>query len=156
MNGNVKEALCDWIFENATHEELANFASDIMSRQQREQKMVKELAEYVGFNPVNGKVKVVAPVVEKRPVQPVFAALPVDESKPKVTNPLIEPPGEASSKIGNDTREKIREHLKDGPETLQGIAGLIKRPSSAAQSLMKLLWNRKEVIYDGEKYMLRA
>lgn len=156
MNENVKEALCDWIFKTATDEELTNFAADIMSRKQREAKMVKELAEFVGFSAVNGKVKPVVQPVEKRPVQPVFAALPVDEAKPKVTNPLIEPPGDASSKIGGETRDKIREHLKDGPETLQGIAGLIKRPSSATQSLMKLLWNRKEVIYDGEKYMLRA
>lgn len=156
MKGNVKEALCDWIFENATHEELANFASDIMGRQQREQKMVRELAEYVGFNPATGKVKVIPPAVEKRPVQPVFAALPVDENKPKLTLALIEPPGEASSKIGAETRDKIRAHLQDGPETLQGIASLIKRPSNVTASLLKLLWNRKEVIYDGEKYMLRV
>lgn len=156
MNENVKTALCDWIFETATDEELTNFASDIMSRKQREAKMVKDLAEFVGFNAASGKAKVVAPPVEKRPVQPVFAALPVDDTKPKVTNPLQEPPGDACSKIGSDTREKIRAHLKDGPDTLQGIAGLIKRPSSAAQSLMKLLWTRKEVIYDGEKFMLRA
>ena len=156
MNENVKEALCDWIFETATDEELANFASDIMSRKQREMKIVKELADYVGFNAASGKTKATPQVVEKRPVQPVFAALPVDEAKPKVTNPLVEPPGDPSSKIGGETRDKIRAHLKDGPETLGGIASLIKRPSGATQQLMKLLWNRKEVIFDGEKYMLRA
>lgn len=156
MNQNVKEALCDWIFDAATDEELTNFASEIMSRQQRETRMVKDLAEFVGFNPINGKMKPVVPVVEKRPVQPVFAALPTDESKPKITNQLAQPPGQSSAKIGSETRDKIRTHLKDGPETIDGLAALIKRPVAATQSLMKLLWDRKEVIYDGEKYMLRA
>lgn len=156
MNGDVKDALCDWIYDHATDEELAAFASDVMSRMQREQRLVKELAEFAGFNPTTGKVKPVVAPVERRPVQPVFAALPVDETKPRVTSALMAPPGEASSKIGSDTREKIRNHLKEGPETLQGIAALIKRPSSATQSLLKLLWDRKEVIYDGDKYMLRA
>lgn len=154
MKEPVKQALCEWIFKTATDEELTTFASELMNRKQRETKMVGELATFIGFSAVTGNVK--NPPVERQPVKPVFAAIAVDETKPSVINPLQEPPGDASAKIGGTTRDAIRAHLKDGPDTIAGISALIKRPVPATQQLLKLLWSRNEIIYDGEKYMLRA
>lgn len=152
MKDSIKRAICDWIYTTATDEELTNFAEDVAQRQKSAQAAVERLTKLIGMD---GPITI-APAV--KPVEPVFAALPTDvPAENKVDLSMLQvPPGEAASKMSNDVREKIRSHLAIGPETISGLAQLLKRPKGATQSIMKLMHNRKEVIYDGEKYILRT
>jgi hypothetical protein len=61
----------------------------------------------------------------------------------------VEPPGEACSRIGSETKEKIYAAL---PATLDGVCNALKQRQTSTSALLKLLWNRNEVKYDGSTY----
>jgi hypothetical protein len=62
------------------------------------------------------------------------------------------PPGFATTRIGQDTAADILRILDGAPATLEHIAKGIKRKPDDAQGLLKLLWERKKLSYDGEHY----
>ena len=61
----------------------------------------------------------------------------------------VEPPGEACKRIGAETQEEI---LKRLPATLDELCVAMTRKTEDMRSLLKLLWARKIVKFDGEKY----
>lgn len=146
MNNDLRSVICEWIAATATDDELLQLAASIKDRKQHETKLVTDVAGFMGVNAFTGKKREPLPTaVTKVATETVHELLPAP----------VEPPGVAASKIANETIEKIRNHLMVGPETINGIASLIKRPVKQAEPVMKLLWERKIVTYDGEKFKIR-
>jgi hypothetical protein len=79
--------------------------------------------------------------------------LPADDppAEPEVRLNKV-PPGFATTRIGQDTAADILRILDGAPATLEHIAKGIKRKPDDAQGLLKLLWERKKLSYDGEHY----
>lgn len=66
----------------------------------------------------------------------------------------FEPPGETASRIGADTKETIRKVLLEKDMDLATLALAIKRKPDELGPLLKLLWKRNEIRFDGLRYYL--
>lgn len=80
---------------------------------------------------------------------PAGAAGTVEEPKAAEPKPNVKPPGIATTRIGGETAHAIKAML---PATLEVIAKGVKRKPADAADLLVLLWNRKEITFDGENY----
>lgn len=59
------------------------------------------------------------------------------------------PPGTACQRIGSETKEKIMSAL---PAPLSSISAVIGQRQESTSALLRLLWNRNEIKFDGEEY----
>ena len=91
-----------------------------------------------------GPSKDVAVAVD--PEHPVVqAVLPAEPAE----RPKKVPPGIACTRIGQDTADAIMKLL---PADIETIEKAIKRKRFDAEALLKLLWERNKLGYDGEVY----
>lgn len=77
--------------------------------------------------------------------EPVHEVAPEAPAEPK----KVIPPGISCTRIGQDTAAAIMKLL---PAPIEVIEKSIKRNRFDAEALLKLLWERNKVIYDGEQY----
>lgn len=77
---------------------------------------------------------------------------PEDIAKVAAELPNTAPPGNAVTRIGQDTQKDILRVLNGAPATLEHIAKAIKRKPEDAQALLKLLWERSVVRYHDGLY----
>lgn len=75
-------------------------------------------------------------------------ALPIAET-PEPARKKVVPPGIACTRIGQDTEAAIMKLL---PADIEIIEKAIKRKRFDAEALLKLLWERNKLGYDGEVY----
>lgn len=85
-----------------------------------------------------------------QPIDPVAAveALPI-EPMPEPERKKVVPPGISCTRIGQDTAAEIMKLL---PADIETIEKAIKRKRFDAEALLKLLWERNKLGYDGEVY----
>lgn len=87
------------------------------------------------------------------PLSPIAAieAMPIAEA-PEPERKKVVPPGIACTRIGQDTEAAIMKLL---PADIETIEKAIKRKRFDAEALLKLLWTRSKIGYDGEVYHVR-
>ena len=76
------------------------------------------------------------------------------ESKNPPEKKNVEPPGTAAQRVVTSTIEKITKCLKHGPEPLSSINTFIKGREDNTKAVLKLLWQRKLIEFDGSEYCL--
>lgn len=150
MNNEFRKQIIEFVAERATDEELLQLASEVKARRQRESSLESELGNYIGVNRITGKSKDQAAVAA--PKGSVSAPDEVTSAPAAPKN--VVPPGNATARIGSDTKALIERHLKGGPDTADKIAVIIKRTPAQTRDLLKLLHDRKLVVFDGAKYNL--
>lgn len=65
-----------------------------------------------------------------------------------------EPPGTAAGRIGSKNRDAILGCLRRGPNDLEGISRHIKVGKNYLPPLLKLLWSRGEIKFDGTVFSI--
>lgn len=143
MNSEFRTSIVTFISEKGNDEELLQLAAEIKARRSRENTLESELGNYIGVNRLSGKPRDTTPAV------PVSAVEPQAPQKKPVT-----PPGTATSRMGADTKALIQRHLSKGPCSAQELSVVIKRNLTQTHDLLKRLWEKKEVTYDGDSYIL--
>lgn len=142
-----RKALCDFLFEKASDEDLLELAHQTKSRQLRIQSDLSDIKKFVGSTGFSKPVTSVEPTstpvkAEKAKAEPV-----ADESKTNIT-----PPGTASKRIGSSNKDTIMRLLKDKPRTASQINAGINGVQNNTDALLKLLWDRKELKFDGREF----
>lgn len=94
-----------------------------------------------------GKPTIDALVAKVDPLAAV-EALPISEPAAPSRAKKV-PPGIACTRIGQDTAAEIMKLL---PAPIEVIETSIKRKRADAEALLKLLWERNKLGYDGEVY----
>lgn len=92
-----------------------------------------------------------------RKVEPIVVAevkKAVAEEAATVSSTKIEPPGTATKAIKTATAEKIAKALETGPRGAEELRRILAAPLEHTRSLMRLLWEREAVLFDGEKYRI--
>lgn len=132
--------------EMACDDVLLRAIEDHMGRVHAEQSLWEQVRGFVG-NP------------HPRPTVPAApAAAPVsagaDEPAPgdEDEDTDVEPPGEACTRIGADTKSSILAFCRK-PKALEDIRKHIKKGEADTVRLLKLLWVRDDLRYDGESYV---
>ena len=85
------------------------------------------------------------PAPTPSPSEPIYEAEPEAPATPK----KVVPPGISCTRIGQDTAAAIMKLL---PAPIEVIEKSIKRNRVDAEALLKLLWERNKLGYDGEVY----
>lgn len=92
-----------------------------------------------------------------RKVEPVVVAegkkAMAEEAAP-VSSAKIEPPGTATKAIKTATAEKIAKALETRPRGEEELRRILAAPLEHTRNLMRLLWEREAVLFDGEKYRI--
>lgn len=64
----------------------------------------------------------------------------------------VAPSGEAAARITSGSKDAILEALRSGPLAVSAINTAIKGKADNTSRLLKLLWTRKEISFDGMRY----
>lgn len=127
-----------YLSTHASLDELIELVSNVVERKKRYLEDYRRLSQMI-----------------ERPTSAVSA--PTTQSKEPVQTPVeekavTEPPGTAAGRIGAATKIAINKVLSQGPLSPRDINARINGKTDNTNSLLKLLWKRGEVKWDGEKY----
>jgi hypothetical protein len=142
-----REKLVQWLSSEATDEILLRAAQETKDHKLFIAREFSSLDKYLGLVATSN---IVAPPT--LPTKPVSSDAKSSPTQPESASSSIPPPGTATSRIGTETKTAIKRHLDKGPDTDEAIAVVIKRTPAQTRDLLKLLWERKEVLFDGKKY----
>jgi hypothetical protein len=122
---------------------LSEQASDYILLRACESTVDERIQMRIDMTEISKAVKKVPP-----PTPAATAAKPV--VIPSTSN--VEPSGEAAARITNGSKEAILAALSTGPLTASAINTAIKGKADNTSRLLKLLWTRKEISFDGVRY----
>jgi hypothetical protein len=128
--------------ELAPDDVLLRAVEDYMRQREDAERIWEAVRGFSGAKPAKLDIPM-APA----PAMRAAAAAPADEGE----DDNVEPPGDAPTRIGRDTRDAILTCCRK-PKDLGDIAKFIKRKPDLAAGLCRLLWDRGELVYDGECY----
>jgi hypothetical protein len=127
-----RKTLLTFLFENASDQVLVTAVADCKAERENTRNQFISLMKYIGTG------------VEKR----VETSSPVSNPTVSATQSVVsDPPGEACSKIGANTRATLLARCKN-PTKPEHI-GRDMYPQ------MKLLWNRGDLLWDGISYITK-
>lgn len=151
LNENDRKVLCDYLAENAPDELLLRAVEDTREHRKFVQDEFEGVRKYIGagkFFPSTGQVKTT--------VQPYLTQSSEDDTKKQLSlvesvnqkSSNTEPPGTPVKRIGSGTLAQITRKLQEGPATLAAINQFINGNQSNTQSILRLMWDRKQVRYN--------
>lgn len=105
----------------------------------------KELHAYLGVRVIE------APKANYAPAKPFEEAQQRPEQKDEMPVHASEPPGTATKSIKGDTAAKLKNYLRQ-PRTAEDVRKHLKAPLEHAINLLRLLWEREIISFDGERY----
>lgn len=128
-----RETLLKFLADNASDQALVTAALDVKAERENLRNQFQSVANYLGRKPAAKPVETSSPV-------PTIATQPVASEVPS-------PPGEACSKIGSNTRA-----------TLLARCAKPTKPEDIGRAFfphLKLLWQRKELVWNGSEYYVK-
>lgn len=145
-----RKRLVDFLLREADDATLLDAVSDTVAQHTRSKSEFKRLNVQLGIPPVASAGAQGSATPAPTPTKAQQEAPPIAPAE--ATNQ--EPPGEACTRIGSDTKVAILGILRRGPANANKINAGINGKAGNTQKLLKLLWTRNLVTYDGEKFDL--
>lgn len=142
-----RRALCDFIFEKATDEDILGVVKQTKERFLYVQEELTDVKKFVGSGRFGEAIKAATPV--KTPVKQE-SITPVEV--PQVPN--VEPPGTPAKRVGGNTKQTIVRLLELQPLTAAKINAGINGVQANTDAVLKLLWTRKELKFNGQEFYL--
>lgn len=138
----------DYISKFLPDDRLVMLVEEIQEARTQTRKDMRACAKTMGENPVSAMIK----HEEHKERTPLVAAITNEQAADIVTKkPFIQPLGEAAARITESSREKIMSLTKNG-NTFENIHKVLGGKPDNTHRLLKLLYTRQLVKFDGEKY----
>lgn len=143
-----RRALCDFIFEKATDEDILGVVKQTKERFLYVQDELTDIKKFVGSGRFSDQPKTSAPV--KTPVK----AEPEPEKVEVSAVPNVEPAGTPAKRVGGNTKQTIVRLLESKPLTSAKINAGLNGVQTNTDAVLKLLWTRKELKFNGQEFYL--
>lgn len=138
LSSEERRRLTVYLEAHATDDVLVGAVADTVEAIARSKAEYKRLSAQLGTPPKPAEEPAKIAVVEPVPVQ----------------SNVPPPPGTAASRIGAVNKLAIETVLKRGPATPRDINAGINGKTDNTHALLKLLWQRGAIQWDGEKYSM--
>lgn len=138
LSSEERRRLTAYLETHATDDVLVGAVADTVEAIARSKSEYKRLSAQLGTlpKPVEGPARVAA-----------VAPAPIQSNVPP-------PPGTPASRIGAVNKLAIETVLKRGPATPRDINAGINGKTDNTHALLKLLWQRGAIQWDGERYSM--
>lgn len=148
LGATERSVLLEYLSKYLTDSELVALVSNIQSERERTKSDARAAAKRMGPN--------VATALDEHKEAASKTLTPADEAPAPVSKvvKLVEPPGEAAARITEASVKAILERLKKPEATLEAINKELKGKMDNTQRLLKLMWVRKQIVFNGSEYFI--